>query len=158
MNLLPLKQRRSALLTLVSVLAAAYAAPYLVPDSPDSLVFRDGILPALLLLAAAYPARAAFEKHPARALKYGGFLALVFSFFLGLGSELMVYDGFLPGAGSFIRRLAVPCLMTPLTRPVAAACLFRSIFWSLRSPIRRRCWPSSPASSTMISRAKSCSI
>ena len=114
MNLLPLKQRRSALLTLVSVLAAAYAAPYLVPDSPDSLVFRDGILPALLLLAAAYPARAAFEKHPARALKYGGFLALVFSFFLGLGSELMVYDGFLPGAGSFIRRLAVPCLMTPL--------------------------------------------
>ena len=71
MNLLPLKQRRSALLTLVSVLAAAYAAPYLVPDSPDSLVFRDGILPALLLLTAAYPARAAFEKHPARALKYG---------------------------------------------------------------------------------------
>ena len=114
MNLLPLKQRRSALVTLVSVLAAAYAAPYLVPDSPDSLVFRDGILPALLLLAAAYPARAAFEKHPARALKYGGFLALVFSFFLGLGSELMVYDGFLPGAGSFIRRLAVPCLATPL--------------------------------------------
>ena len=114
MNLLPLKQRRSDLLTLVSVLAAAYAAPYLVPDSPDSLVFRDGILPALLLLAAAYPARAAFEKHPARALKYGCFLALVFSFFLGLGSELMVYDGFLSGAGSFIRRLAVPCLMTPL--------------------------------------------
>ncbi|MFR5796407.1 MAG: hypothetical protein ACLUI3_13270 [Christensenellales bacterium] len=61
MNLLPLKQRRSALFTLVSVLAAAYAAPYLVPDSPDSLVFRDGILPALLLLAAAYP--------PARRLK-----------------------------------------------------------------------------------------
>ena len=58
MNLLPLKQRRSALLTLVSVLAAAYAAPYLVPDNPDSLVFRDGIMPALLLLAAAYPARA----------------------------------------------------------------------------------------------------
>ena len=87
MNLLPLKQRRSILFTLVSVLAAAYAAPYLVPDSPDSLVFRDGILPALLLLAAAYPARAAFEKHPARALKYGGFLALVFSFFLGLSAR-----------------------------------------------------------------------
>ena len=51
MNLLPLKQRRSILFTLVSVLAAAYAAPYLVPDSPDSLVFRDGILPALLLRA-----------------------------------------------------------------------------------------------------------
>ena len=111
MNLLPLKQRRPALLTLVSVLAAAYAAPYLVPDSPDSLVFRDGILPALLLLAAAYPAPIAFEKHTGRALKYGGFLAL-----------------------------------------------FRSFFWSSRSPIRRRCWPSSPASSTMISRAKSCSI
>ena len=108
MNLLPLKQRRSALLTLVSVLAAAYAAPYLVPDSPDSLVFRDGILPALLLLAAAYPARAAFEKHPARALKYGGFLALVFSFFLGLGSELMVYDGFLPARAASSAALPFP--------------------------------------------------
>ena len=50
MNLLPLKRRRSTLLTLVSVLAAAYAAPYLVPDSPDSLVFRDGILPARRLI------------------------------------------------------------------------------------------------------------
>ncbi len=173
MNLLPLKQRRSALFTLVSVLAAAYAAPYLVPDSPDSLVFRDGVLPALLLLAAAYPARAAFEKHPARALKYGGFLALVFSFFLGLGSELMVYDGFLPGAGSFIRRLAVPCLMTPLL-----GTLFSYLFAAparndapggrrLPVPLYFLVFALSytatllaffPASSTMISRAKSYSI
>ena len=68
----------------------------------------------LLLLAAAYPVHAAFEKHPARALKYGLFLGLVFTFFLGVGSELMFYDQLLPGMGSLIRRFAVPCMATPL--------------------------------------------
>lgn len=114
MNLPILKKHRSALLTLIAVLAAAYAAPYLVPGDPDSLVFRDGALPTLLLLAAAYPAYTAFDKHDKRALKYGCFLALIFSFFLGLGSELMFYDGLLPGMGSLVRRFAVPCLATPL--------------------------------------------
>ena len=101
-----LKSHRSTLLTLFSVLAAAFAAPYLVPGDPDAQVFRNGVLPALLLLAAAYPVHAAFEKHPARALKYGLFLGLVFTFFLGVGSELMFYDQLLPGMGSLIRRIA----------------------------------------------------
>ena len=48
-----LKSHRSTLLTLFSVLAAAFAAPYLVPGDPDAQVFRNGVLPALLLLAAA---------------------------------------------------------------------------------------------------------
>lgn len=109
-----LKSHRSTLLTLFSVLAAAFAAPYLVPGDPDAQVFRNGVLPALLLLAAAYPVHAAFEKHPARALKYGLFLGLVFTFFLGIGSELMFYDQLLPGMGSLIRRFAVPCMATPL--------------------------------------------
>lgn len=109
-----LKSHRSTLLTLFSVLAAAFAAPYLVPGDPDAQVFRNGVLPALLLLATAYPVHAAFEKHPARALKYGLFLGLVFTFFLGVGSELMFYDQLLPGMGSLIRRFAVPCMATPL--------------------------------------------
>ena len=109
-----LKSHRSTLLTLFSVLAAAFAAPYLVPGDPDAQVFRNGVLPALLLLAAAYPVHAAFEKHPTRALKYGLFLGLVFTFFLGVGSELMFYDQLLPGMGSLIRRFAVPCMATPL--------------------------------------------
>lgn len=109
-----LKSHRSTLLTLFSVLAAAFAAPYLVPGDPDAQVFRNGALPALLLLAAAYPVHAAFEKHPTRALKYGLFLGLVFTFFLGVGSELMFYDQLLPGMGSLIRRFAVPCMATPL--------------------------------------------
>ena len=79
---------------------------------------RGGLLACgaavLLLLAAAYPVHAAFEKHPARALKYGLFLGLVFTFFLGVGSELMFYDQLLPGMGSLIRRFAVPCMATPL--------------------------------------------
>ena len=114
MNLPTLKKRRPALLTLFAVLGAAFAAPYLVLNDPDSLVFRDGMLATILLLTAAYPAHIAFEKHAGRALKYGCFLALFFAFFLGLGSELMFYDGFLPGVGSFVRRLVVPCLATPL--------------------------------------------
>ena len=114
MNLPTLKKRRPALLTLLAVLGAAFAAPYLVLNDPDSLVFRDGMLTTILLLTAAYPAHIAFEKHAGRALKYGCFLALFFAFFLGLGSELMFYDGFLPGVGSFVRRLVVPCLATPL--------------------------------------------
>ena len=47
-----LKSHRSTLLTFFSVLAAAFAAPYLVPGDPDAQVFRNGVLPALLLLAA----------------------------------------------------------------------------------------------------------
>lgn len=130
-----LKSHRSTLLTLFSVLAAAFAAPYLVPGDPDAQVFRNGVLPALLLLAAAYPVHAAFEKHPARALKYGLFLGLVFTFFLGIGSELMFYDQLLPGMGSLIRRFAVPCMATPLV-----GALFSHLFaLPRRTPGASRC-------------------
>ena len=116
-----LKSHRSTLLTLFSVLAAAFAAPYLVPGDPDAQVFRNGVLPALLLLAAAYPVHAAFEKHPARALKYGLFLGLVFTFFLGVGSELMFYDQLLPGMGSLIRRFSARRrAVFPSVRPAPA--------------------------------------
>lgn len=106
-------KRYSTPLTLVFTLAAAYAAPYLVPGDPDALVFRNGIFPAILLLAAAYPVYSALNKHALRDLMYGSFFALIFSFFLGLGSELMFYDGLLPGMGSMLRRFAVPCMVTP---------------------------------------------
>ena len=107
-------KRYSTALTLVSILAAAYASPYLVPGDPDALVFRDGILPAILLLATAYPVSNALKKHSLRDLLYGCAFALIFSFFLGLGSELLFYDGLLPGMGSLLRRFAVPCMSTPL--------------------------------------------
>lgn len=102
------------LLTALCIIAAAYAAPYLVPGDPDALVFRDGIFPAILLLVTAYPISAALKKHALRDLIYGCAFALVFSFFLGLGGELMFYEGLLPGIGSLIRRFAVPCMVTPL--------------------------------------------
>ena len=51
------------LLTALCIVAAAYAAPYLVPGDPDALVFRDGIFPAILLLVTAYPVSAALKKH-----------------------------------------------------------------------------------------------
>ncbi len=107
-------RKHAVSLTALSVLSAAYAAPFLVPGDPNALVLRDGMFPALLLLFAAYPVSAALKKHALRDLIYGCAFALVFSFFLGLGSEMLFYDGLLPGMGSLIRRFAVPCLVTPL--------------------------------------------
>lgn len=107
-------RKHSSALTLIAILLCAYAAPYLVPGSPDASVFRSGTLSFLLFLAAAFPVKRAFETHSLRALRYGGIFALILSFFLGLGSELLYYDGFLPGLGSMLRRFAVPCMATPV--------------------------------------------
>lgn len=73
----------------------------------------NGRLPALLLLAAAYPCMPRLKSSGARA-EIWPFLGLVFTFFLGVGSELMFYDQLLPGMGSLIRRFTVPCMATPL--------------------------------------------
>ena len=102
------------LLTIFFILIASYAAPYLVPGDPNSLTFRSGMFPAIILLFSAYPVSTALKRHSLRDLIYGCAFALIFSFFLGLGSELTFYDGFLPGMGSMIRRFAVPCMVTPL--------------------------------------------
>lgn len=107
-------KKYAAPLTAVFMLAAAYAAPYLVPGDPDALVFRNGALPAILLLGAAGPVHTALKKHALRDLLYGLGFALIFAFFLGLGSELLYYDKLLPGMGSLIRRFAVPCMAAPL--------------------------------------------
>ena len=117
-------RRHSALLAALFVLLAALAAPYLVPEDPDSAVFRSGTLGALLVLAAFFPVRAALERRSVRALLYGCAFALVFSFFLAIGSELTFYGGFLAGMGSALRRLAVPLMATP-TLGCLCALLFR---------------------------------
>ena len=64
-------------LTLCGVLAAAFAAPYMIPENPDSMVFRSGVLGLLLLCAAGYPLYTALRRADRRTLCAGvvwGFL------------------------------------------------------------------------------------
>lgn len=114
MNPRAILRQKSAVFALLAVLAAAVAAPYLIPENPDSATFRSGTFGLLLLAAAFVPVRASLSRADGRALCYGFAFAFVFALCLSLGSELTVYDQLLPGAGSLIRRLAVPVLATPL--------------------------------------------
>lgn len=122
-KLVSLFRKYSRLCALMAVLAACIAAPYLVPTDPDSAVFRNGTLGALLLLACAMPVHQAIRRHSLRALIYGCGFALVYALCLGVGSELVFYDGLLPGMGSMIRRFAVPVMITPFL-----GCLISYIF------------------------------
>ena len=107
--------RRFALpLTILSILAAAIAAPYMIPENPDSAIFRSGTLGLLLLLAAGRPLYEALRRADRRTLMCGLVFGFLFACALSLGSELFVYHGLLRGMGSLVRRAAVPVLMTPL--------------------------------------------
>ena len=92
---------------------AAIAAPYLTSIDPDSRVYRSGILTAILFLATIPVVNHILVKQRKKALLYGLFYALIFSFFLSIGSELTFYGAFLSGTGSMIRRLMIPLMMTP---------------------------------------------
>ena len=118
-----LRRRLAAPLAVLCALALAVAAPYLVPENPDSAVMRSGSLGALLILAGIYPARDALSRRSLRALVHALAFALVFAMCLGLGSELAVYDGLLPGMGSLVRRLAVPVLAAPMIALLVAPLL-----------------------------------
>lgn len=106
-------KKHSALLCALFVLLAAFSAPYLLPENPDSEVMRSGTLGAILLLACFVPARQGLERADRRTLLAGLVLGLLFSFALSLGAELRFYGGLLPGMGSMLRRLAVPVMAAP---------------------------------------------
>ena len=103
-------QKHAVLFTLFFTLLLAFAAPYLIPADPDASVFRSGSFGALLIVFGAFTVRRSLEKSDLRALKYGLFFALIFSFLLGLGSELTYYGKLLSGFGSLVRRFAVPLM------------------------------------------------
>ena len=107
-------------LSLLAALAALAAAPYLIPENPDSAIFRSGTLGTLLVLACAFPAGQAYAKADRRTLTVSAVLGLLFAAALSLGSGLFVYDGLLPGMGSMIRRMAVPFMAAPLLGGLAA--------------------------------------
>ena len=119
--LFSLLRRRSALFAALFALAAAFAAPYLVPSDPDSAVFRVGTLGALLLLACFFPVRTALERRSPRELGFGFLFGLIFALCVALGCELAHYGELLAGMGSLLRRLAVPVMAAPL---LGALCSF----------------------------------
>lgn len=110
----------AAPLALISILAAAIAAPYLVPENPDSAVLRSGGMGLVLLIACFYPIREALRRVHLRTLLCGAAFALLLGGALSLGAELRFYGGLLPGMGSMIRRLAVPVMIAPLLGSLAA--------------------------------------
>lgn len=106
-------QKHASALSVLFALMLAAAAPYLVPIDPDSTVFRSAVLPLLLILAAFFPVRHALQTRSRRELGFALAFGLIFTICLSLGSELVFYDGLLPGKGALLRRLAVPVLAAP---------------------------------------------
>lgn len=107
--------RKNALpLTFLSILAAALAAPFMIPENPDSMVFRSGWLGLILLVGCMPPVYEAYTRANRRQLIISFAFGYFFASALSLGSELFVYEGLLRGMGSLLRRVAVPVLATPL--------------------------------------------
>lgn len=111
---MPLIRKHAAPLALLAALLCAFAAPFLIPDNPDSAVFRSGTFSCVLLAAAAFPAWEALRRADRRTLIFGLLWGLLLAAALGTGAELLVYNGLLPGSGSLLRRLAVPVMAAPL--------------------------------------------
>lgn len=120
MNITQLIRRHASLLALLCCLCAVVAAPYLIPENPDSAVFRSGSFGTLLLFACYFPIQQALTKANLRTLICSLGFGLLLGFALSLGAELRFYSGMLPGMGSMLRRFAVPCLAAPLLGGLAA--------------------------------------
>lgn len=107
-------QKHAVFVTLAAIILCAIAAPFLITENPDSAIFRSGTFGLILLCACFYPAYQALMRIHMRTLISCACFSLLFALALSLGAELFVYDGLLPGMGSLLRRLAVPCMATPL--------------------------------------------
>ena len=136
-------RKRSTLAALVTVGLAMMAAPYLTSIDPDSRIFRSAVYPTILFVASFFPVRQVYEKQSGRALSYGILFGLIFSFFLGIGSELTVYGAFLPGTGSLIRRFAVPVMTAPFLGTLFS-CLLSWQSLPLFPASRKISWPLRP--------------
>ena len=88
MKITQLIRKHASLLALLACLAAVVAAPYLIPENPDSQTFRNGSFGALLLFACYFPLQQAFSKANLRTLICAAGFGLLLSFALSLGAEL----------------------------------------------------------------------
>ena len=116
-------RKHAALWALLSCLALAIAAPYLISANPDSAVFRSGTLGLILEFACFYPIYQAASHAGKRRFVSGLVFGFLFAVALSIGSELFIYNGLLRGMGSLIRRAAVPLLATPALGSLAARML-----------------------------------
>lgn len=133
--------RRYALpLSLLAVLMLMIAAPYLIPENPDSAVFRSGTLGAILIAGCAFPIWQAFSRADRRTLASGLVFGLLFATALSLGSELFIYNGLLRGLGSLIRRLAVPLLSAPALGALCARLMISGRLLCARKAPRMPVW------------------
>ena len=114
MRIIPFIRRHASALALLTVLLGLFAASYLIPENPDSEVFRTGTLGTLLMLSCCFPVQQALQRADRRTLTACLGLGFLFAAALSTGSELRVYGGLLPGMGSMLRRAAVPCMAAPL--------------------------------------------
>ena len=138
MKIIQLIRRHASTLALLTVLLGLFSASYMIPENPDSEVFRTGTLGTMLMLMCYFPVQQAFLKAGLRTLISSFFLGLMFAFALSLGSELLVYEGLLPGMGSMLRRMAVPFMAMPLFGALAARLMLpheSSAARTLRIPI-----------------------
>lgn len=120
---MPFIRKHAAALAALFALLCAAAAPYMIPENPDSAVFRSGTLGLILLCAAALPAQTALRRADRRTLCVSLALGCLFALALSLGSELYIYDGLLRGFGSLVRRMAVPVMAAPLLGALIARLL-----------------------------------
>ncbi len=116
-------RKHATVLAALSVLLCAVAAPYLIPENPDSPIFRSGTLGLILLTGCFMPVHAAYRRADRRTLTVSLCLGFLFALALSLGSELFIYDGLVRGLGSFVRRAAVPLLAAPLFGGLIASAL-----------------------------------
>ncbi|MBQ6859608.1 MAG: hypothetical protein IJO02_09370 [Clostridia bacterium] len=120
MKICSLIRRHASMLALLIVILGLFAAPYLIPENPDSEVFRTGTLGTILMLFCYFPVQQALSRADRRTLASGLGFGFLFAAALSIGSELHVYEGILPGMGSMLRRMAVPCMAAPLFGALAA--------------------------------------
>ena len=136
MGIIGLIRKHASLLAMLAVLLGLAAAPYLIPENPDSAVFRSGVLALVLLLACWRPVRDALSRCDSRTLLCGLGFGLLLGGALGLGAELRYYGGLLPGMGSMLRRVAVPVMAAPLLGSLAAYIMTHQPRQS-----KTLCWP-----------------
>ena len=120
MKIFSLIRRHATIFALLTVLLGLFASPYLIPENPDSEVFRTGTLGTMLMLMCYFPVQQAFSTADRRMLISCMGLGLLFAVALSLGSELRIYEALLPGTGSMLRRIAVPFMAAPLFGAFAA--------------------------------------
>ena len=140
MKIMSFIRRHAAVLALLSVLSAAFAAPYMTPVNPDSAVFRSGALGLILLMGCFLPVREALERAGRRPLIASLAFGYLFALALSLGSELFIYDGLLRGFGSLVRRMAVPVMAAPLFGGLCCRLALAKAPGERKRPLRLPLW------------------